>query len=92
MFMRSWNPASLAYDYTRVGSVSSQEGSFEYGATSEDFGTVSIKDPYAVPRKIAVAMDDGGSAEEASFAGSNMQLWSKHMLLDADAAGSLEKA
>lgn len=31
-------------------------------------------------------------SEEASFAGSNMQLWSKHMLLDADAAGSLEKA
>lgn len=91
VFTRSWNPASLAYDYTRAGSVSSQEGSFEYGATSNDFGTVSIKSPFAVPRKIAVALDDG-SAEEALFAGHNMQMWSKHLLLDADAAGSLGEA
>lgn len=89
VFTRSWNSSALAYDYVKIGSVSSHEGNFEHGAMNDDFGTVSVKDPFSVSSKIAIALDDGNT-EEAVFAGNNMQLWSKHMLLDADAAGSLE--
>ena len=91
VYTRTWDDATLGYKYEKAGMVAKQEGEFKYGATSSDYGTISIKDPYAVPTKLTVLLDSG-KAVEATFAGHNMQLWSANMYLDCDAAGSLAAA
>lgn len=67
------------------------EGKFKYGDTNTDYGTISIKDSYAVPSRIVVRRKNG-TTDIALFAGHNMQLWSNQMLDDADAFGDYETA
>lgn len=92
VFTREWDAAALDYKYTRIGMTIGVEGEFKYGDTSTDYGTISIKDPYAVPTKLDVRLDSNDKVLEATFAGYNMQLWSKHTYLDCDDADTLERA
>lgn len=93
VYTRTWNTVTNAYGYVQVGVVESLGSeTFTYGATNADYGTVSIKDPYVVPKSLVVKLDGTDKKLEAKFAGYNMQLWSKHTYLDADAAGSYEAA
>lgn len=94
---RTWNNDTHIYDYWPVGIVTStSDETFTYGTTNTDYGTTGIKDPYSVPKSLIVEIYDTEREEarslEATFAGYNMQLWSKHAYLDADAAGSYEAA
>lgn len=91
VYVRGWDDSAHDYVYSKVGTVAGMEGEFKYGDTSTDYGTVSIKDPYAVPTNLGVALDDGRT-KTAWFAGHNMQLWSKYQFLDCDVAGSLDAA
>ena len=94
VYTRKWNSTANSYDYTQIGTVDQSIGveTFTYGATNTDYGTISIKDPYSVPTHFIVLFDETGKWLEATFAGHNMQLWSKHTYLDADTAGSYEAA
>lgn len=88
VFTRERDASALDYKYTKIGMTVGVEGEFKYGDTSVDYGTISIKDPYAVPTKLDVRLDSNDKVLEATFAGYNMQLWSANMYLDCDAAGS----
>ena len=93
VFARTWNSGTNSYDYEKIGVVESLGSeTFTYGATNTDYGTINIKDSYSVPKSIAVKLDGTDKKLEAKFAGYNMQLWSKHTYLDADAAGCYEAA
>lgn len=93
VFTRKWNTGTSSYDYTKLGVVESLGSeTFTYGATNADYGTTAIKDAYSVPKSMTVKLDGTDKKLEAKFAGYNMQLWSKHTYLDADAAGSYEAA
>lgn len=91
VYTRTWDTAALDYAYVKAGTIAKQEGKFEYGATNADYGTVSIKDPYAVPTKLTIALDSGKTVE-AEFAGYNMQLYSSWLLFDASSASSYAEA
>ena len=91
VYTRTWDDVTHNYKYEKAGTVAKQEGEFKYGDTSTDYGTVSIKDPYAVPTKLSVLLDSGKTVE-TTFAGHNMQLWSANTYLDCDAAGSYAAA
>lgn len=93
VFTRTWDSSMNAYSYEKIGVVESLGSeTFTYGATNADYGTISIKDPYSVPKSLTVKLDGTDKKLEAEFAGYNMQLWSKHTCLDADAAGSYAAA
>ena len=93
VFTRTWDSSANTYSYEKIGVVESLgTETFIYGATNTDYGTISIKDPYSVPKSIVVKLDGTDKKLDAKFAGYNMQLWSKHTYLDADAAGSYEAA
>ena len=91
VYVRGWDDSTHDYVYSKVGAVAGMEGEFKYGDTNTDYGTASIKDPYAVPAHLVVALDDGRT-KTAWFAGHNMQLWSRYQFLDCDVAGSLAAA
>ena len=93
VYERTWNDSTKTYDYTEFGTVAEKPTGdvFTYGATNDDYGTTAIKDAYSVPMMLKIARP-GGTVVEAKFAGYNMQLWSNHMYLDCDAAGSLAGA
>lgn len=91
VYTRTWDEDALDYTYDKAGTIAKQEGKFEYGATNADYGTVSIKDPYAVPTKVTIALDSG-KVVEAEFAGHNIQLYSSWLLFDADFASSYAEA
>ena len=91
VYVRGWDDSTHDYVYSKVGAVAGMEGEFKYGDTNTDYGTASIKDPYAVPANLVVALDDGRT-KTAWFAGHNMQLWSRYQFLDCDVAGSLAVA
>ena len=71
VYTRTWDDVTHSYKYEKAGTVAKQEGEFKYGDTSTDYGTVSIKDPYAVPTKLSVLLDSGKTVE-TTFAGHNM--------------------
>ena len=95
VYERVWNDTTKKYEYDghQIGTVKSvSDDEFTYGADKEaDYGTKSIANPYSVPMTLTVTLTAGGTAT-AEFKGYNMQLWSNHMYLDCDAAGSLASA
>ena len=92
VYSHKWNSSTNAYTYEQVGVVETLDSEmFTYGATSTDYGTISIS-PYSVPKSLGVKLDEFDMVLTAKFAGYNMQLWSKHTYLDADAAGSYAAA
>ena len=93
VYTRTWNSESQIYDYTAVGIILNQISSstfITYGVTNTHYGTVSIQNPYSVPKYLFVLIDDGPMA--INFCGYNMQLLCNELYLDCDVADSYEEA
>ena len=93
VYRRAWDKIARRYHYFKIGTVQESGGEqFTYGATNDDYYTISIKDPYSVPARFVVKLDKDGKLVEAIFAGHNMQLQSNYTILDLDSEGSYENA